>query len=335
MAGDIRGFASENRDGLTSLLSGLIAAQSVNPPGSENNPAQVAASFLSQHSIPFQKYERAPGRTNLVASLGSGAPVLGVICHLDTVPPGQGWEGDPFAAAVRDGKLYGRGSCDNKGQMAAVLMLARFLKDNGLPERGTFQIILAADEECGSRLGMEYLLAERIIKPDVAIVPDTPNHMKNIVISEKGVVFLRLHARGLQAHGSTPAKGKNAIMRMLRLLQEASGIDFKAPEHPLHSPPSVNIGKIKGGDAPNMVPAWCEADIDIRYVPGMTCGQVLARIDEVINKVHREVGEECFSRKIISDLPPHELSRDSLLVRLVSSCCLEALGYEPPPSGLG
>jgi len=334
MRDDPRQYFSSKRPALVELLSRLIAARSVNPPGDECRPAAVAEDFLAQRGIAYEKYEREPGRTNLVISIGSGSPVLGVVAHLDTVPAGEGWRTDPFEAVVKDDTVVGRGACDNKGVAAALLLLAEYLSCEGPPTRGTFQVILAADEEHGSRLGMEYLLSESLIGPDAVLVPDAPDHMRCITVSEKGALFLRLRAEGVQAHGSTPEKGENAILRMKTLLDHLTAIRFDCEPSPLHSPPTINVGCIRGGDAPNMVPAWCEAEVDVRYIPGMKTSDVLEKVDAAIARASEATGENCFSRRVISDLPPSSVARDCLLARLIRASALEVLGFEPQPTGL-
>ena len=334
MEDDARGYFKRKRGELIDLLSRLVEARSVNPPGDEFQPAAVAEEFLREREIPFEKYEPETGRTNLVASLGSGSPVLAAVAHLDTVPEGEGWETDPFKATVKDDVMIGRGTCDNKGTAAALLLLAEYLAAEGLPARGTLQVILAADEEWGSRFGMEYLLSESVVKPDAVVVPDAPDHMACITVSEKGALFIRLRAEGVQAHGSTPEKGKNAILRMKVLLDHVADITFDAEPSPLHTPPTINVGRIRGGDAPNMVPAWCEVDLDIRYIPGMETSSVLEKLDAAVSRAAEAVGEKCFARELVSDLPPTSVARDCLLARLVKSSALEVLGREPKPSGL-
>jgi len=334
MKNDARLYFSEKRRSFIELLSALIAAKSVNPPGDEWKPAKVVEDFLTERSIKVEKYELEPGRTNVVASIGSGAPVLAAVAHLDTVPAGEGWVTDPFEAVEQDGRIYGRGACDNKGVATALLLLAEYISAHQPPAQGTFQIIFAADEEAGSRFGMEYLLAESIIKPDAVVVPDAANHMRSVMVSEKGALFIRIRSNGVQAHGSLPEKGINAIMRMKVLMDKLAEIDFGDKVSPLHTPSTLNIGCIRGGDAPNMVPAWCDLDVDIRYIPEMKTSEAIAKIDEAIAAAAEVIGDDCFSRQILADMPPTSVARDCLLARLIRASAHEILGYEPKPGGL-
>src|SRR3972149_308931 len=118
---ELHGYLQSRRGETLELLKLLIAARTENPPGDEERAAQVVRDYLSAKGISFEEHAREPGRTNLIASVGSGAPVLLTACHLDTVPAGEGWDTDPFEAVEKNGLIIGRGACDNKGPMAAAL----------------------------------------------------------------------------------------------------------------------------------------------------------------------------------------------------------------------
>ncbi|MBI2560640.1 MAG: M20/M25/M40 family metallo-hydrolase [Planctomycetes bacterium] len=187
--------------------------------------------------IKYETYEKTPNRTNIIASVGNGNPILLVACHLDVVPAGDGWEMNPFEPKITNGRIYGRGACDNKGQMASMLVLTRFLKEyvgaNGCsPLCGTFILVGAADEERGSAFGLEYLLSECNVSADYAIIPDVSHNMRLIDVSEKGNLFLEIVSYGKQAHGSTPEKGINAIWNMIELLNQLKEMKFSCTSHP-------------------------------------------------------------------------------------------------------
>ena len=144
-------FVSHEQEGLD-LCADLIRQNTVNPPGNEYLAAQVVEEYLKGYDIPSQKYEGAPGRTNLIAAVGSGSPVVFVPAHTDVVPAGDGWTQDPFEMTIKEGYIYGRGVNDDKGPLVSLLLLAAFLSQHQDKFNGTLLVGAVADEETGSDL---------------------------------------------------------------------------------------------------------------------------------------------------------------------------------------
>ncbi|MFN3467318.1 MAG: M20 family metallopeptidase, partial [Candidatus Brocadiales bacterium] len=227
---EVKKFVKTHRNELVELTCQLIRARTENPPGRESLAVKAVETYLKALDIPYTLHEKEPERTNLVARIGpppkkvqrfkglkvqETVPSLLVACHLDVVPAGDGWETDPFKPVMKNGRIYGRGATDNKGQMAACMVLARFLKEHEPQLRGEFILIGAADEEKGSRLGLEYLLEECGLRADYAVIPDVSYGMRKIDVAEKGALFLEITSLGRQAHGSRPEEGINAIWNMM------------------------------------------------------------------------------------------------------------------------
>ena len=187
-------------------------------------------------------------------------------------------ERNPFNAWVENGRIFGRGASDNKGQMAAMMAVTRFLKENESRLKGQLILIGAADEERGSSLGLEYLVNECGVRADFAIIPDVAHNMQMIDVTEKGALFLEIISHGKQAHGSRPEMGINAVWHLITLLERIKQIKFKHTFHPLHTPPTLNLGSIHGGTAPNVVPALCKAQLDIRYLPDDSGDDIMASL---------------------------------------------------------
>ncbi len=316
------------------LATELIGANTVNPPGNEYLAVNVVEKYFKIHGIHYDIFEKIKGRTNIVGYIGSGNPILLVACHLDVVPPGDGWNTDPFKSVVKNGRIYGRGASDNKGQMACMLVLARLLKENESKLKGSFLLVGVADEEKGSRLGMKYLLDECKVTADFAIVPDIAHNMRMIDIGEKGALFLNITSHGKQAHGSTPEKGTNAIWDMIELLNQLKNIKFKCLSHELFTPPTLNLGTISGGVASNIVPAKCEARLDIRYLPGETEEEVLNNVKETIASIRKRNPTADYEITIDSSLPPTQVSRNNPLLNLIAMHTESILGLKPKTKGL-
>ena len=326
-------FAAREQEAIE-LLSRLIAADTTNPPGNERAAADVFEKYLAQDGIPCRRFEKEPGRTNIVASVGEGRPRLLVACHLDVVPAGDGWESHPFEARIEGGRIYGRGASDDKGPTAAALMAARFLKRHAPGLRGQFIVLGAADEERGSTVGLEWALAEKKVAADIAIVPDVAHNMRMIDVAEKGALFMEAVAYGKQAHGSTPERGVNAVLVMVDLLNALREMKLTAPPHRFLGPPTMNIGAIHGGTAPNIVPAKCSALIDIRYVPGLASEQIAVEVRKLAEAAAAKTPGARIEIVVHQDLPPTEVDPETPLVKLIQKHTLAMFGFEAQPFGM-
>lgn len=334
MRKDIDEFIDAHREELIRITCDLIAAKTENPPGRERLAANIVEKYLDGLGIRHESFEKEPERTNIVARVGTGRPSLLVACHLDVVPAGDGWDQDPFKATVTNGKIVGRGASDNKGQMAPSMILAKFLKERESSLKGEFILVGAADEERGSRLGLEYLINECGLTADYAIVPDISHGMKKIDVSEKGALFVEITSHGKQAHGSQPELGINAIWNMIELLNEIRSLPFRCTSDPLFSPPTLNLGTIQGGAARNIVPGKCQAGLDIRYLPGETKDEIVERIQGIINKIERADSQARFELTVGSDLPPSAVSHDNPLIGLIQRHTEDVIGVRPELIGL-
>ncbi len=333
MRQDLSAFAESRRDALVALLSDLVAARTENPPGNEHLAAKVVAEFFHNCGISCKTYEAEPGRTNIIGIVGHGRPRVLIACHLDTVPAGEGWETDPFLATVKEDLICGRGTCDNKGAMASMLMAGAFLKSIEEELRGEVWLAGVADEERGSRLGLGYLVREKVLDVDAALVPDIPEHMQLIDVAEKGVCWVELISYGKQAHGSRPEEGVNAIWNMTHLLSKLKETRLPYTAHRHLSPPTLNLGQIEGGSAPNMVAAICKASIDIRYLPGTSPEEIVNVVKAAVIEAEKETGGRFELRTLMSQ-PPTEVGEDSAIIRALSEATKEVTGKAPHVGGM-
>ena len=276
-----------DREDMLELAGRLMEKNTTNPPGNEYLVKDIIMEYLERIGARVEVFERAPKRSNIVGSIGKGRPVVAIICHMDVVPPGEGWEFDPFSPQIRDGRIYGRGAVDNKGPFAASWAGIKALLDAGIPLKGTLVLGATADEERGSFYGMEYLLQEGF-QPDFCIIPDG-GRLDKIVIGEKGRIEVHLCTRGKSAHASEPQEGKNAIYKMVDYLGFVKKGGVEGKHHHLFSPATVNLGEIKGGQAPNVVADSCEATLDIRYPLGMDREGVLSQLRHLASQCGLDV----------------------------------------------
>jgi len=329
----VRAFIRSRRGRLRHYLVDLIRTRTVNPPGDEHLAAQVMAAWCDAHGIAHEIFEKEPGRTNVVARIGSGRPRILVPLHFDVVPAGDGWETDPFEPVERNGRIIGRGAKDDKGPLAAMMLAAEFLKQNEAGLSGQFILVGAADEEAGSAMGVQYLLAECGLEAEMAIVPDAGYSMRLIDVGEKGALFLKVIADGRQAHGSTPERGTSALWSTIDFLDRIRGWRPEGPASDLFTPPTLNVGAIHAGSVPNMVPGRCEAMVDIRYLPGTDSEAILSHLRGVLGEVEAETEGVRMRLEVLSDQPPTQVPPDHPMVGVLQKRTEEVTGVRPKAYG--
>jgi len=274
---------------IVETLSQLVAIPSVNPmgragPGPEYGEARLTSYLESLFRCLGLRHQRQavdPGRENIVARLdGSDPPEAGgglilLSAHQDTVPA-TGMTIPPFTPRVDGGRLYGRGACDVKGGMAAMLAALARLQQERPPRLPTVVLACTVNEECGFT-GADALpklwsgCCGAIIPrpPDAAVVAE-PTALA-VVVAHKGLVRWRCHTRGRAAHSAYPETGDNAVYKMapvLRALERyQKEIVGTLASHPRCGPATVSVGTISGGVSVNTVPDRCTIEIDRRLAP--------------------------------------------------------------------
>ena len=311
-----------NEKEISAVLKDLIALKTVNPPGGEFLAADYLEKYFRKRGIKTKRFEKKKGRTNLLAWVGKGQPELMVVAHSDVVPAGAGWKTNPFKGVEKKGKVYGRGSADNKGPLAAAAVLLCTMKKREKELKGKLSLLVAADEETGSALGAAFLLKEKKIRPDFVVVPDVFTENREISIGEKGLLHLKAVALGKQAHASEPWRGENAIEKMNAFLCELGKWKMRYRKAKHFSKPTMNIGTIAGGNAINTVPGSCEAGVDIRYTPGQTHGRILKEV-RGIGKRHG------VSVSVTEHQRPFVISTESRLIKSVKKSAKKVTGRTP------
>jgi acetylornithine deacetylase len=286
------------------LLQSLVAIPSVNPmgrsvSGPEFGEARMTA-FLEQWfenlGVATEKVEVLPGRYNLFARYNAGAdrPTILLDAHQDTVPV-DGMKIAPFKPVIKEGKLFGRGACDVKGGMAAMLTaFARLVTES--PAAAANVVMSCSCEEEAEALGVKDLvklwsepgrgISLLNAAPDVAVVAE-PTDL-HVVVAHRGATRWKLRTTGRACHSSRPDDGVNAIYKMGRVLaglQAYAGHlkDAVAP-HPLCGPATISVGRIEGGLSVNTVPDRCEIEIDRRVIPGEDGAAVIADAEAFLRK---------------------------------------------------
>jgi acetylornithine deacetylase/succinyl-diaminopimelate desuccinylase-like protein len=210
-------------------------------------------------------------------------------------------------------------------------MTAKRLKAAEKQLNGQVMIAGVADEEKGSTFGVKFLLNKNLVSADYAIIPDIGNRMKKISVAEKGHLVLKITSYGKQAHGSRPADGINAITNMVDFLNLVKNYKMKFEHHKLLSDPTINIGKISGGVAVNVVPGECEVLIDIRYLPSQSSEKIVNDFRKMLSAIKKNKAR--FGLKITEDQKPTEISEKNPMVKSIIKCSRK-FGVNPQISGI-
>jgi acetylornithine deacetylase len=317
------------------LLRELVAIDSVNPslvPGAagEGRIAERIAHHMRSLGLAVHVHEVAPGRPNVVGVLdtGSPGPSLMFCGHTDTV----GVEGmrDPFEPAVRGDRLYGRGSQDMKSGVAAMIDAARVVRDRA-PSRGRLIVAAIVDEEYASA-GADALV--RDWRADAAVVTE-PTDL-HIGVAHKGFAWFTIETRGRAAHGSRPAEGRDAILRMGRVLAGLQRLDrelqARAP-HPLMGTASLHASVIAGGREWSSYPDRCVLDMERRTIAGESAEMAHDEVRGLLQRLHADDGEFEGSAQLVFARPSYETPRDHALPRSLEECAA-ARGLTPQRIGM-
>ncbi|GAC1628742.1 MAG: ArgE/DapE family deacylase [Chloroflexota bacterium] len=277
-----------DRDLVIGLTRDLVRFRSVNPPGDEQPVAEFLAARMKDLGMESELQIIDDGRANVVGRLkGSGDGHLVFTGHLDVVPPGgQEWRHPPFDADMVDGRIYGRGSCDMKGGVAAIVAAASALIVAGFRPRADFIVAATAGEEAGM-IGAQAMVERASLRGSRYLVVAEPSDL-DVFVAEKGVLWLTIRALGKTAHGSMPWLGVNAVSFMSRLIARLEEYPFTYDESELLGKPSLSVNVISGGNKTNVVPDVCEIEVDMRTVPSQNNQQVVDAARDLAEDMARD-----------------------------------------------
>ena len=271
-------------------LADLVAIDTQNPPGNEARAAQFLRGQLMAEGFEVALQEYKPARVNVVARLANGAgPVFAFNTHMDVVPVGDGWSSDPFVLKEANGRLYGRGACDCKGPLAAMLEAMRMLAAERAAWSGTLLGVFVADEEIASEGAKFYASGDP--KIDAVVVGEPTSNAT--FTAHKGSLRPMVRVHGVSAHSGTPHLGENAIYRageLLVLIAEHHEKVVRHRTHPLVGAASLTVTRMNGGHADNVLPGACDLLLDRRMVPGEDEEAVKREIDDLLALARERFG---------------------------------------------
>ena len=346
----LRAELTRRRHELYELCASLIRIPSENPPGDTTELVAFIADYLSARGLKSRIHEPKPGMPNLLATLGTGRRNLVLSGHLDEFPAGDGWTFPPFAGTLANGKIMGRGAGDMKAGLAVTLFMVALLKEHDVELDGRVTLAFASDEETGGRWGTEWLLANvPEVRGDACLIGESSGTW-SVGIGEKGVLWLRLAATGVSGHAAY-GQGESAVGKMLKAVKTVetfAGTSARTrrdiAEVMRRQRPAVekrwgrgtgrmaerltmSLGTLRGGGQVNLIPARCEADIDVRLPPGMTT----RGLERQIRRRLHSAGSKDVDVTVLNRCDPYVSSpRDPLITLLVANG-RDVLGTAPTP----
>ncbi|AEJ62148.1 acetylornithine deacetylase or succinyl-diaminopimelate desuccinylase [Spirochaeta thermophila DSM 6578] len=304
----------------------------------------VAAS-LSVVEVPDERAERG-SRPSILVELwhDRNGPAFWIMTHLDVVPPGEValWNGDPFTAVVKEGRIYGRGTEDNQQSMTSSIFAARALVALGLAPERPLKLLFVADEEFGNRYGIQALVTSHrslFKEGDVFLVPDggLPDGSM-IEVAEKQLLWLKFTTRGRQCHASRPDLGKNAFVAASDLVVRLSRLDERFPRrNDLFVPPcSTFVPSRKDPNVPNIntVPGEDVFYMDCRVLPEVDLAEVMGAVEALCREVEAAYGVE-ISVEVVQRIVSRPTPADAPLVDALKAAVEEVYGVEARPMGIG
>lgn len=316
-------------------LQELIGINSVNPAYASGQPeGRIQAwihDFFTGAGIKAELVEVFPERPNLLATLPGRdrSRRLMLEAHVDTAGV-ENMVSPPFEPSILQGRIYGRGACDTKGGLAAMMHALVELQAEGFVP--SCDVVLAAtmDEEATYR-GAAHLCEH--MTAEAAIVAE-PTELR-LVVASKGCLRWRVAIGGRAAHSSTPHLGINAISRMARLIvvMEEGDASLRTVKHPLVGEPTLNVGLIRGGAQVNIVPEQCQVEIDRRLVPGEEPPVIQRQYEELSETLRARFPDMQITHTTLLEDWPMETSPDSHIVRTAQQA-LKRLRLPSDPAGV-
>ncbi|MDA0836947.1 MAG: ArgE/DapE family deacylase [Planctomycetota bacterium] len=316
------------------LLQDLVSIRSTNPMGREFSGhdyteaamADYVDAYLRKLGADIERQEVKPDRPNVIGrfEFHADAPWLMYEAHMDTVLV-EGMTIDPFDPVIKDGLMYGRGSCDTKASMASMLVAISRLVENADRPRLNLMFLAAMDEEFQFS-GISHAV-QNGVTADFAVCGE-PTEL-NLVIAHKGAARWRIRTGGLSTHSSKCDDGINALYRMAKVLNaiEKYHATKMRPRkgHPLVGGPTVSVGRIEGGQTVNTVPDWACIELDRRTLPEETAEDARAEIIDYLAN-HPDIDFEVKHDEGFNMFGGMEISPDCTLVQAARSACESVTG---------
>ena len=341
-------LARIDRDELVRLTRELVRIPSVYSPGERGgNEARVArflADYLERAGFEARTEEVAPGRPNVWAVWEGERPGMTLLfeAHTDVVTEGRSedWGHPPFAAEREEGRIYGRGACDTKGNLAAAVLAVRAIRDSGVPFPGSLVLCHPVDEE-GMMTGIKAFIGRgHAAGVDAAVICEPEENQ--LCICQKGALRVGVTVRGRMAHGAMPASGVNPLTRAARFVVAVEGLEREEVERHGEDPflgrpsltPTILMGPEAGEPQINVIPASAFVGLDVRTVPDQSHEGLVSRLEEILANLKAEDPDFDATLEVIEERPPTETPEDEPLVLAMAAAHRHLTGKEPRYNGV-
>lgn len=297
----------------------LVRIPSENPTGSEKKVGEFVSRWLAGAGVEVWREPVEGDRFNVAARIRGktpGAVSLIWLAHMDTVPAGEGWSVDPFGGEIIEGRLYGRGSADMKGGLAAAMVAMKELAARERAPEGDLVLLATVDEEGPHMKGAMAALEKGWVKENSYLVAVEPSGLQ-VLAAHKGPLWYQLNTFGKMAHAGNPGRGVDAIHAMSACLVRLKELVEKLPyDDELLGRATVNIGKIDGGVKTNVVPDHCRAEVDLRATYPMTVAEADALIEQALQEGLMQVpGAKASWQRLGLPRPPQKMPESSPLLQ--------------------
>ena len=338
------------KDEILKTAKAMISIKAISPESGgegESKRADYLSGLLSGMGFKVDRYEYKDGkgvmRPNLTVVFGNNERTLWIVSHIDTVSEGDLslWTHDPFTLYVEGDKLYGRGINDDGQDVLAGIYALKALKESKAKLKYNYGLALVADEELGSRFGIEKLIEEGIFKEeDMFIVPDGGNERGDeIEVAEKGILWVKVSVHGKQVHASTPAMGVNAYRKAIEFIGAADRLlhEKYAARNPIFQPDVSTFEMTKhekNTDSVNIIPGLDVSYIDCRVLPEYSLDSVLEDLKKLAASkdfANARIDIEAFNREDAAEPTP----ADSEIAKLTARSVKAIVGIEPRMVGIG
>ncbi|MFD2617476.1 M20 family metallopeptidase [Terrilactibacillus laevilacticus] len=337
-----------DQDELIDLTRMLIQIPSVYRPnekdGNEEKVANFVADYLKEMGLTVHIQEVVPGRPNVIAFLDSGKPGKTLLFegHTDVVTEGDldKWSFDPFGAEIKDGRIYGRGACDTKENLAAAISAVRAIKKSGESFKGKILLCIPCDEE-GLMIGIKDFIHKGWAKGvDGAIICEPEENQ--LCIYQKGAMRVIIKTYGKMAHGAMPLTGINPMTKMAKILVELDKLEqrekMRLGEHPMLGLPSITPtilqSPVTGEPQINVMPDTCMATLDIRTVPNQEHSELKKEMEDILVRLGEEDEDFKATLEVIEERPWTETDKNDPVVRSIANAYKSVTGKEPLYNGV-
>ena len=314
------------------------------PDGNEARVARYVADYLDGEGFEVRTEEVSPGRPNVWAIWRGDRPGKTLLFegHTDVVTEGRAeeWRHLPFGAELVGSRIYGRGSCDTKGNLAAAVMAVKAIKDSGIPFAGRLLLCHPVDEE-GMMSGIKHFIrgghAEGV---DGAVICEPEENQ--VCVAQKGAMRVEVTVRGRMAHGAMPSSGVNPVTRAARFVVAVEALEkeeiSRYGEDPLLGYPSITptvlLGPERGEPQINVIPSSAYVALDIRTVPDQSHEKIVARLEGCLADLEAEDPDFEADLEVIEERPPTETGVDDPLARAVAAAYTQLTGEQPRYNGV-